>query len=343
MNKLVVIDGSALLSHHFYGNVPMAYRMAKTPEEKEIHLKNIMRTSDGRPINGLFGFMRALLNMMNEVNPTHLAIAWDITRDTFRRDLYPEYKATRSASPEELIEQYHLSQKTFRSMGIPQFWSENYEADDYVGSLANKFESDLEVSIWTKDQDSLQLLSDQTNVWYITKKAEDMYEEIIDDMDIAIEDIVAPRGVFVYTPMALEHFYGLAPEQIIDLKGLEGDSSDNIPGVKRIGNKMAVLLLQKFGTTEEVFAAVKKYPEKEMRAMLKEIGATRAYKPLIAEYEDGNNAEYFAGLSKKLATIVTDIEEVMELDLDDLAYEVDEDLCADVLYDLEMKTLVKLL
>lgn len=339
MKKLVVIDGSALLSHHFYGNVPMAYRMAKTPEEKAIHLENIMRTSDGRPVNGLYGFMRALLQMLNKVEPSHLAIAWDITRDTFRRDIYPEYKATRSTTPEELIEQYKLSQETFRSMGIQQFYCKNYEADDYVGSLSKKFEEEIKVSVWTKDQDSLQLLSENTDVWYITKKSEEMYDEC----GVEGKDFISPRGTFVYTVEALKQIYSLKPNQIVDLKSLEGDSSDNIPGVKRIGNKMATNLLQIFETSEDVFKAVKRNTEKEMKLLLKECGATRAYKPLIAEYEDGTNAEYLSGLSKKLATIVTDIDEIKEVELDELELRLDEDDCIDVLNSLEMESLVKLI
>lgn len=338
MKRLVIIDGSALLSHNFYGNVPMAYRMAKTPEDKEKHLQNIMRTSDGRAVNGLFGFLRALFVMIKDVEPTHLAIAWDITRDTFRRDLYPEYKATRSDSPEPLIEQYLLSQTIFQTMGIPQYYSSDYEADDYVGSIAKRFEEEISISIWTKDQDSLQLLSDQTDVWYITKKADEMYDELGVDPD----DFTSARGCFVYTPDALAHFYGLKPRQIIDLKSLEGDSSDNIPGVKRIGKKTAVSLLQTFDTTEAVFKALKSNSEKDMKALLKEAGASRAYKPLIAEYDDGMNAEYMAGLSKKLATIVTDIDEIQDLELDDLILDLDPDKCVDVLLDLEMKSLISL-
>jgi len=338
MSKFVVIDGSALLSHHFYGNVPMAYRMAKTPEEKEIHLAKIMRTTDGRPVNGLYGFLRAFFQMIKDVGPSHIAIAWDITRDTFRRDIYPEYKATRSSSPDELIQQYLLYQATFRQMGIPQFYCKNYEADDYVGSLAKKFEADIKVSVWTKDQDALQLLSENTDVWYITKKAEEMYDECGMDSN----DHLSARGTFVYTVEALQCIYGLKPHQIIDLKSLEGDSSDNIPGVKRIGNKMATNLLQTFESSEDVFKALKRNNEKEMKAILKECGATRAYKPLIAEYEDGTNAEYLAGMSKKLATIVTDIEEIQDWSLDEMKLDLDFDCYIDVLINLEMQSLVSL-
>ena len=164
---LLIIDGSSLLSTQFYGNLPPAVLMAKTVEEKERHFSRIMQTSTGVYTNGIFGFLRYLLKVIRQQKPTHLAVAWDITRDTFRRRLCADYKANRSETIVPLKEQFALCQDILRRIGVVQYMSTEFEADDYSGSLAATFEGEIPVRILTKDHDYLQLADERTTIWLL--------------------------------------------------------------------------------------------------------------------------------------------------------------------------------
>ena len=133
-NFLLLIDGSSLLSTQFFGNLPREILFAKTPEEKEKYFDKIMMTSGGVYTNAVYGFLRTIFSILRDQKPQYLAVAWDLTRDTFRRRLYPDYKGNRSETMAPLSMQFDLCQKVLREMNIPEFMSEEYEADDWCGT-----------------------------------------------------------------------------------------------------------------------------------------------------------------------------------------------------------------
>jgi DNA polymerase-1 len=143
MDKLIIIDGRSILSTCFYATVPLEYIRAKNPEEKQFLLHRIMQTKSGIFTNGVYNMSKNLLKLIERQEPSHLAIAWDITRDTFRRKLYPEYKANRLETAPELKSQFILMQDILRSAGVAQFMDTDREADDFLGSLSKQFESEI--------------------------------------------------------------------------------------------------------------------------------------------------------------------------------------------------------
>ena len=147
---LLIIDGSSLLSTQFYGNLPREILFAKTQEEKEKYYHKIMQTSKGVYTNAVYGFFRTLLRIVKEQKPSHLVVTWDISRDTFRRKLYPAYKAQRSETMLPLKEQFVLCQNALESVGICQLMDEEYEADDFSGTIASMFEGEIPVRILTR-------------------------------------------------------------------------------------------------------------------------------------------------------------------------------------------------
>ena len=165
---LLLIDGSSLLSSSFYGNLPEEYKKAKTEDEYNKALPLLLHTSDGKYYtNGIYGFLRIMFKIIREHNPTHLAIAWDKSRNTFRKKLFPDYKAHRKAVRQELISQFDLTQKFLEYIGVQQFVFEDYEADDIIGTLSHKFSDEASIIILSKDKDVLQLINDNTSVWQI--------------------------------------------------------------------------------------------------------------------------------------------------------------------------------
>jgi len=286
--SLLLIDGSSILNSCFFGTVPPEYFRAKTSEEKRFVLPSIMQTKTGIFTNGVYAMCKSLKNLIERCKPQYLAVAWDVTRDTFRRELYPDYKANRAETAPELKSQFAIMQDVLRAAGIKQFMDSNIEADDFIGSLSRQFESQTPVYIYTKDQDVLQLVSDRTRVWLITNKAEDL-KRIYGKPEGFV-----PNGAFEFTPLLVKEVYGLNPEQIIDKKALEGDSSDNIPGVRGVGEKAAVPLLQKYGTVEGIYDALE--DEKHFKDVCKDLGIRSPIKALT----EGRELAY---LSKTLATI----------------------------------------
>lgn len=286
--SLLLIDGSSILNSCFFGTVPPEYFRAKTSEEKRFVLPSIMQTKTGIFTNGVYAMCKSLKNLIERSKPKYMAVAWDVTRDTFRRKIYPVYKANRVETAPELKSQFAIMQDILRAAGIMQFMDPNIEADDFIGSLSRQFEAYTPVYIYTKDQDNLQLVSDRTRVWLITNKAED-YKKIYGKPNGFV-----PNGAFEFTPLLVKEVYGLNPEQIVDKKALEGDPSDNIPGVRGIGEKAAVPLLQEYGTVEGIYEALE--DEKHFKDICKALGVRAPIKALI----EGREMAY---LSKTLATI----------------------------------------
>src|SRR5699024_5300479 len=236
---LLLIDGSSLLTTQFFGNLPREILFAKTLEEKEKYFYKIMMTSKGVYTNAVFGFIRTLFKILKEQKPTYLAVAWDLSRDTFRRELYADYKGNRSETLVPLKDQFALCQDVLKRMGVCQFMDPMYEADDFCGTIAKKFEMTVPVKILTKDNDYLQLVTERTNLWMMHTTAEKT-EELFKKYRIDKKTVNVPERAFNYTPALVEKEFGISPAHVNSLKGLMGDSSDNIKGVAGIGEATAV-------------------------------------------------------------------------------------------------------
>ena len=267
--KLLIIDGSSLLSTSFYATAT-AYLMAKTDEDKEKALTRLMKTSDGRYTNGVFPFMRTLLSLIKKNQPTHLAVVWDVSRQTFRQEIAGgTYKGTRKATPHPLKEQFISTQNLLQGI-VPQFLSgkddeEVYEADDFAGSLAKRFQNEIPVFLHTKDEDYLQLVDTNTRVWLGSSKADKMFE----DLGLNRQEFNVPDGFFEFTLSTLKDIKGLEPYQIVEYKALCGDTSDNIPGVKGVGEKAVIPLLQEYGNIESIYDTIEYLSSKEEKELKK--------------------------------------------------------------------------
>ncbi|WP_083511434.1 5'-3' exonuclease [Alicyclobacillus acidiphilus] len=341
MAKLVIVDGSSILTTSFFGNVPREFYTLKSAGERDALLRRkSLQTSSGIYTNGVLPMTRILMNLLSVQKPTHFAVAWDVSRDTFRRRLYPDYKGHREEALPTLGQQYSTMQSLLSGMKIPQFWFDDYEADDIIGTLSRKFEQDMPVYILTKDQDALQLVTDRTRVWLLTSKAQDMYET----RGLKSKQLLVPDGAFEYTPVTFEEEYGLKPLQMIDKKALEGDSSDNIPGVKGVGEKAAIPLLQEFGTIENLYHFIEDMSaseEAEFKSLLKSLGISRSpLSPLLKTSEDELCGKAAAFLSKALATIHTDIEALSSIMERDLRLELDMNGAAEKFSELEFASLL---
>lgn len=247
--KFLIIDGSSLVYRAFYA-LPL------------------LTAANGQYTNAVYGFAMMLVKLLDEIKPDAAAVAFDKGRITFRNEQYSQYKAQRKATPIELSEQFPLVKELLTGFGITTLEEAGYEADDIIGTLATKgAEAGFEVIIVTGDRDALQLIGPRTRVM-LTKKG--------------ISDLA------IFDAKAFEAKYGVKTTQLIDLKGLMGDSSDNIPGVPGVGEKTAVKLLTEFGTVEQLVTNIDKVSGKKLQERLRD------------------NAE-LAILSKQLATIVCDM------------------------------------
>lgn len=213
-NKVMLVDGMALLFRAYFSTAMSGY---------------FRINSKGVPTNAVHGFVRHLFTAMNHYQPSHVICCWDMGSSTFRTEMFPDYKANRDAPPTELIPQFDLVKEVTSSLNIPNVGLKGYEADDCIGTLTSNLREDAEVVILTGDQDILQLLTENVSV-VLLKKGYGNYAE--------------------YTAETFTEEKGITPEQMIDLKALMGDSSDNYPGVKGIGEKTALKLLQAHGTIE---------------------------------------------------------------------------------------------
>jgi 5'-3' exonuclease len=215
-SHIMLVDGMALLFRAFYATAITG---------------QFQINSKGIPTNGVSGFLKHMLTAVSTFNPTHLAVCWDMGSKTFRSELYTEYKGNRGEAPVELIPQFDLVKEVVAGFDIPNIGLVGYEADDCIGTVAKALKNDMKVSILTGDQDILQLLDDNISV-ILLKKGVGNYQ--------------------VHTPDSFYEEKGITPRQMIDLKGLMGDPSDNYPGVKGIGEKTALKLLQQFESIDGI-------------------------------------------------------------------------------------------
>ncbi len=251
-------------------------------------------------IDGHFGFFSMLLNTLREQQPDYLAVAFDVGK-TFRHQDYADYKGTRERMPDDLRQQVERIQEVVQALNIPIFTRDGYEADDVLGTLARQAEArGVETMIVTGDRDIVQVVSDKTSVLTSGRKFSD---------------------TIVYTPETVQERWGLAPKQLIDLKALLGDTSDNVPGVKGVGEKGATDLIQTYGSVEAVYDNLEQVTARRTRTAL----------------EAGRDSAF---LSKHLVTIITDVPGVA-LDLDACRVrDYDQDQVVELFRELEFRTLV---
>lgn len=337
---LLIIDGSSLLTTQFFGNLPKEIMFAKTPEEKERFFPRIMQTSQGVYTNAVYGFLRVLLKIIKEQKPTYLAVTWDVSRDTFRREIYPDYKGNRGETLAPLKDQFKLCQDVLQDMGIVQFMDKRYEADDFSGSLSTKFEKEVPIRILTKDNDYLQLITERTNLWLLhstSKKTEELYEKY----GLSSKEVNAPDRTFLFTPELVEKEFGIKPSSVPSLKGIQGDSSDNIKGVPGVGEATAVALIKEYETVEHLYDAIRDLDDagkKKISEYWKTLGIKRT--PINALLKTSDTelvGEKAAMLSEQLATIKKDIELPMELE--DLKIQIKEEKAQQRFDELEFKSL----
>ncbi len=252
MEKIVLIDGHSILNRAFYGVPPLS-------------------NAEGLHTNAIYGFLNIMFKILDEENPEYLAVAFDVKEPTFRHEIYKEYKGTRKPMPEELREQVPVIKEVLQSMGIKIMEKAGLEADDILGTLAKKSEKNgMEVSLVSGDRDLLQIASEHIKI-RVPKTKGGRTE---------VED---------YYAVNVEEKYQVNPQQFIDLKALMGDSSDNIPGVPKVGEKTATELMVQFGSLDGIYEHIDEITKKAVKESLI------------------NNRD-LADLSKVLATIKIDCE-----------------------------------
>ncbi|MCU9614178.1 DNA polymerase I [Caldibacillus lycopersici] len=260
-NKVVLIDGNSIAYRAFFA-LPLLNN------DKGIHT------------NAIYGFTMMLMKILEEEKPSHVLVAFDAGKTTFRHSTYKEYKGGRQKTPPELSEQFPYIRELLKAYGIVHYELENFEADDIIGTLSKQAENEgFEVTIVSGDKDLTQLASDKTTVCVTRKGVTDIEK---------------------YTPAHIAEKYGLSVQQIVDMKGLMGDSSDNIPGVPGIGEKTAIKLLKEFSTVENLLESIDQVSGKKVKENL-------------TTYKDQ------AVMSKELATIFR--EAPIEITLDQLQYD----------------------
>lgn len=279
--KLVLIDGNSIAYRAFFA-LPL------------------LSNSKGIHTNAVYGFAMMLNKMLKDEQPTHILVAFDAGKTTFRHETFKEYKGTRQKTPPELSEQFSYVRELLKAHGIPYFELENYEADDIIGTLSLQAEKEgYQVKVYSGDKDLTQLATDKTTVC-ITRKG--------------ITDIE------VYTPEHVQEKYGLSPLQIIDMKGLMGDASDNIPGVPGVGEKTAIKLLKQFHSVEQLLQSIDQVSGAKLKEKL-------------------TDNQEMAVMSKKLATILRSVP--LDMAIDRLIYSgANDDELYDLYRDLEFKTLL---
>ena len=261
-SRLVLFDGNGIVHRAFH-----AFEHTKT-----------LTSKSGEVVSAVYGFASMLLKAVTDIKPTHWAIAFDKAAPTFRHIMFDQYKAQRPRTPDELVNQFGRVRQLVEAFHLPIVELDGFEADDVLGTLSlQAAQRGVEVVIVTGDADTMQLVSPLVKVLY-----------------------PKPRGTFsdtaLYDEAMVAEKYGVKPENIADLKALVGDTSDNIPGVRGVGDKTAAKLIQQFGTIEEIYVHLDQVTPPKVQAILKD-------------------SEEVAKQSKKLATIVVDAPVKLDLEL----------------------------
>ena len=254
MKKLILIDANSLIHRAFHAIPPLS-------------------TPAGEPSGALYGLAGLLIRICRDERPDLAAAAFDRPEPTFRKEVFADYKAHRPKTPDELVSQIVRSHDVFKAFGIPTFEIPGFEADDIIGTLAERFKSDSEVqtTVLTGDLDALQLVADGRVLVEILKKG--------------------VSETITYNEEAVEGRYGLKPDQLPDYKGFVGDASDNIPGVSGLGPKTAQTLIARYGSLERIFdqmpdtdpVAKKVLPFKKEALFSKHLATIRRDAPIAPE------------------------------------------------------------
>ena len=279
---LLLVDGHALAF--------VAYNALREP---------MTMRSTGEPVGAVYGFANSLLKTISDFRPTHLAVAFDPPGPTFRHEAYPDYKAHRPPTPEDLPGQIDKIRRLVGAFGVPVLDPDGYEADDVLGTLSRQAEeAGVDTLILTVDTDALQLVSPRTRVYVSTAFNRRVY------------DVAAVR----------KRYEGLGPESVADIKGLEGDKSDNVPGVAGVGRKTAIKLLTEFGTIEGIYERIDEVSPDGLRKKMRA-------------------AEREALESKRLVTIVRDVPVELDLEAADIS-SYDRIAVAEVMRGLEFRSII---
>lgn len=293
MARLILIDSNALIHRSFHAIPPLT-------------------TRKGELVNAVYGFASVLLRVIKELSPDYIAAAFDLAAPTFRHIEYDGYKAKRVKAPDELYEQIPRTKEVLKAFNIPVFEKEGFEADDIIGTIAKKIgKKGVEVLIITGDLDTLQLIDKNIRV-YTPKKG------LIDTI--------------IYGEKEVEERYGLKVSQMIDYKALRGDPSDNIPGVKGIGEKGACNLLKEFGTLENLYKKLDKLTEKQI------IDSPALSKNVVEKLKTNKQMAFF---SKKLVTIHLKVPIKITLKELDWQKKYDLDKIKQLFNELNFQTLIK--
>ncbi|MGE7545817.1 5'-3' exonuclease [Sporosarcina newyorkensis] len=216
---ILLIDGMALLFRSFFATA---------------HSGQFFRNANDIPTNGVQGFARHTMSAISIFQPTHMAVCWDMGAKTFRNELFADYKAHRPAPAPELVPQFDMAREVSETLGWKNYGIPNMEADDLIGSMIKTWKNEGKLTIVSGDKDLLQLLGPDVSIAF-TKKGYTQYDE--------------------YNEARFIEEYGITPAQFIDMKAFTGDSSDGYPGVKGIGPKTALKLIQQYGSVDGVLAA----------------------------------------------------------------------------------------
>ena len=251
MDRLLLIDGHSVAYRAFFA-LPV----------------DNFSTTTGQHTNAVFGFTSMLINVLRDEAPTHVAVAFDVSRRTFRTEEYAEYKGTRAKSPEEFSGQIPLIKDVCAALGVTTFEKDGFEADDIIGTLATQAEAaGMQTLIVTGDRDAFQLVTESTTVLYPRKGMSDLVR---------------------FTPAAVEEKYAVTPDHYPDLAALVGETSDNLPGVPGVGPKTAAKWITQFGTLDALVAGVDSVPGKageSLRAHLDDVLRNRRINALIRDLE----------------------------------------------------------
>ncbi len=214
--KLLLIDANSVIHRAYHAIPPLS-------------------SKDGEMVNAIYGSLLLLFRVLSEFTPNYVAVAFDLPGKTFRHKKYTKYKAQRPKTPEDLCKQIEMMKQVFSAFNIPVFYKEGYEADDVIGTLSHKFK-DKQVIIVSGDLDGLQLAGGNIKVYILRKGVKDT--------------------VLYGEKEVKEKYNGLVFSQVVDMKALKGDASDNIPGVEGVGEKTAISLIKKFGNIENLYTFI---------------------------------------------------------------------------------------
>ena len=244
MKKIIIIDSNSVIHRAFHALPP---------------LKN----KKGEIVNAVYGFLTFLFKAIRELDPDYIAACFDVSKHTFRKEIFEEYKATRQKAPDELYLQIPKVKEVLKKFNISIFEKEGYEGDDLIGTIAKKENGNLEKIILSGDLDNLQLVDKNVRVIFLASKVSTLN---------------------IFDIKKIKEKYELCPDQIVDLKALKGDAADNIPGVSGIGIKTAIALLKKFENLENIYTNIdsisgkikeKLVEEKEMAFLSKELATIK--------------------------------------------------------------------